>query len=38
LSPAEKNEAKPLVDSENRDRRALYLEVAKLISCLIAEK
>jgi uncharacterized protein YdbL (DUF1318 family) len=29
LSPAEKNEVKPLVDSENRDRRALYLEVAK---------
>lgn len=29
LSPAEKNEVKPLVDSENRDRRALYQEVAK---------
>jgi uncharacterized protein YdbL (DUF1318 family) len=29
LSPAEKNEIKPLVDSENRDRRALYQEVAK---------
>jgi uncharacterized protein YdbL (DUF1318 family) len=29
LSPAEKNEVKPLADAENRDRRALYLEVAK---------
>jgi len=29
LSPAEKNEVKPLADAENRDRRALFLEVAK---------
>lgn len=29
LSPAEKNEVKPLVDSENRDRRTLYQEVAR---------
>ena len=29
LSAAEKNEVKPLVDAENRDRRALYQEVAK---------
>ena len=29
LSPAEKNDLKPLVEAENRDRRALYQEVAK---------
>jgi uncharacterized protein YdbL (DUF1318 family) len=29
LSPAEKNDLKPLMEAENRDRRALYQEVAK---------
>ena len=29
LTPSEKNDMKSLMDAENRDRRALYLEVAK---------
>ena len=29
MAPAEKNDLKSLVEAENRDRRALYQEVAK---------
>jgi uncharacterized protein YdbL (DUF1318 family) len=34
LSPAEKADLKPLVEAENRDRRALYQEVAKSMNIL----